>query len=958
MFAPLYIKTDYSLLTSMIKIDDLISYAKKNNIKALTITDDNLSGVFEFYQKCQANNIKPIIGLEILYNDNVIVLYAQNFAGYQALIQLKKDEINETSLNEVAENLICIIPFASYGLFKQLNKIFKNIYIGVSDNKEQELVDEGRVVYLKPVLYLEKAEKKYLRYLMAIKKGVTVADIPPIKGEFHLPVASEISDIDLENNQQIVESCNIVFPELSRQIPIFSETDSYELLKKLCKEGLRKKIGDVVPKQYIERLKHELQIIRDMAYADYFLIVQDFINYAKKNNILVGPGRGSAAGSLISYCLGITEVDPLKYQLYFERFLNPKRISLPDIDIDIEDNRREEIIHYCIEKYGHKRVAPIITFGTLGAKQVLRDVGRVLNIDLNVIDQLCKKINPQQSLLKNYQNQDVQSFINQKDLKDVYQIALQFSGLKRHHSIHAAGVIMSEKPLDEIIPLIKKENGYLAAYSMEYLEALGLLKIDFLGLKNLTIIQEILTEIKQNFSDIPLNDEKTIRLFQNGDTLGIFQFESPGMIKFLQNLKPTSFADIYAALALFRPGPMKSIDSFIKRKHQQEKINYFHPDLEPILKETYGIIVYQEQIMQIAHVLADYDMGQADILRKAMSKKDTALMAEEKVMFLEKATKKGYEKQLSEQIFSLIAKFAEYGFNKAHSVSYAMISYKMAYLKANYPYQFMSVVLNNALGSLVKTKELINECKKFNIMLNSPHINKSENYYKATKNSIQLPLSMIKNVSKQVSEIIIKERNKKQFTDVFDFMQRLDLHLVNQEVIESLIYVGAFDDLGFNRQTLINNLEKFINYGDLMVGESDETILKPEIKEYEEFSADQLLQHELEYLGIYLTEHPVTKYKLSASNVINLNKVSNYFDQHVEVIGMIQKFNEINTKKNEAMAFLVIVDEYDSLELILFPKVYEKQLYEKDMIIKASGKIEKRYDHWQLIVSKINILKK
>ncbi len=946
LFAPLYIKTDNSLLSSLIKIDDLIAYAKDNNLTALAITDDNLFGVYEFYTKCLKNNIKPIIGCEITIEEQKIALYAKNYQGYLELIQLNMlKEVNFDDLTN-CQNLICVVPFSANHLYDHLNKIFVDIYQGVGDLDEKKQLTGNNIVFFRPCLYLKKDDKKYLRYIIAIKKGITCDQTPIIKENYHLAFSEEIKDIDLENNQKIVESCQVEIKKPKRTIPQFSE-DSYEVLKNACREGLRLRIGDMVPKKYIERLKKELKIIKEMDYCDYFLIVQDFVLYAKKQNIIVGPGRGSAAGSLVAYCLAITEIDPLKYDLLFERFLNPARVSMPDIDIDFEDYRREEVINYCIEKYGSKKVAPIITFGTFGAKQAIRDVGRVLGIELKKIDGLCKMLDVNLSLKQNL-NSEVNEYIVKNNLKDVYKIATKLAGLKRHTSLHAAGIVMSDLELDQFIPLVWREEKYISAFPMEDLADLGLLKMDFLGLKNLTIIANIIKEIPDfDLNDIPFNDQKTLSLFQTGDTLGVFQFESPGMINFLRELKPASFADVYAAIALFRPGPMKNIPLFIKRKQGSEKITYYHPDLEPILKDAYGVIIYQEQIMQIAHKMGGYDLKEADILRKAMSKKQIKTMQAEEEKFVKRALAKGYDEQLVKKIFALIAKFAEYGFNKAHSVAYAQIAYQMAYLKAHYPTIFYPTVLNNVVGSQVKTKEYLLECQKRNLKLVAPHVNKSKLEYFGQDKEIFLPLSLIKKVNKQ---LLLEIKEKAPFKDIFDFMQKVNIF--DEESFLSLVYAGALDDLGFNRQTLVKNQEKLLNYSELIIAANDDN-LKPAIEHEPEFLRKDLLQKEYQYLGLYLTEHPVTKYKLKDNNHLDLKDIEQYFDQKVNLIGLIDKVNEIKTKQNDKMAFLTISDEFSQIEAVVFPQVYRQNQVISNQVFKFVGRVEKRHGKMQLNIEKI-----
>ena len=669
------------------------------------------------------------------------------------------------------------------------------------------------------------------------------------------------------------------------------------------------------------------------------LIVWDYVNFAKQNNILVGPGRGSAAGSLVSFCLGITTIDPIKYDLFFERFLNPERISMPDIDIDFEYTKRDEVINYCIKKYGIKKVAPIITFGTLGSKQVIRDVGKILNIDIKVIDKITKSLDSKLNLINNYPN--VKHYLTTDKLKMLYKIALKLEGLKRHTSVHAAGVVMSKYDLDEIIPLSYHDNLYTTGYSMEFLENLGLLKMDFLALKNLTLINNILEEINIKFNDIPLDDKDTYKLFNDVDTIGIFQFESQGMMNLLKKFKINSFDDIVAVIALFRPGPMSNIDSYIKRKNNLEKIDYIDDSLIPILKYTYGIIVYQEQIMQIANVMANYSYAEADILRKAMSKKQETVLLKEKDKFINQSILNGYDKNVAIKVYDLILKFASFGFNKAHSVSYAMISYKMAYLKVHYRNIFMRNLLSMAIGSEIKTKEYINMCK---IKILKPDINISDNDYIIKDNYIVYPLNNIKNIGNTTASIIISERNKGQFKDIFDFISRCNL---NKNVLDSLNKAGCFEKF-INQKTFDYNIDALLNYSEL--GSLLEDSLKPELINVKEYDKKQLLQREYEVFGTYLSEHPVTIVK-KKYNAINLDDIKNYYNKNITAVICIENVKKIKTKSDKDMYFITGSDETNILEFILFSSI------NCDIIIGSvyilNGRVEKRYDKYQVIINKI-----
>ena len=631
---------------------------------------------------------------------------------------------------------------------------------------------------------------------------------------------------------------------------------------------------------------------------------------------------------------------------------------MPDIDIDFEYRYRDAMVKYVISKYGIKNVAPIITFGTLGAKQAIRDVARTMSIELKMVDNLCKMIDSNLTLLENYnKNSKIKNYISiNEELKNLYKVATKIEGLKRHTSIHAAGVVMCDKPLDEIIPLDKSHNDfYVTGYSMEYLESLGLLKMDFLALKNLTLIKDTIDELNINFDDIPINDKKAINIFTKANTIGIFQFESEGMINFIKKLKPDNVEDIIASLALFRPGPMNNIDSYIKRKKGIEKIDYIHDDLYDILKDTYGIIIYQEQIMLIASRMASYTLGEADVLRRAMSKKKESILINEKEKFITRSIANGYDEKIATKVYELILKFASYGFNRAHSVSYAMISIKMAYLKANYSLVFMKNLLNMVIGNSIKTNEYIYECKKLNVELTKPDINISEDKYIQKNGKLFFPLNLIKNIGVGAVELILKERHKKQFDDIFDFINRCYGKIVNRQVIESLIYSGAFDSLNYNKRTLIYNLDVIINYGEIGSLLQDE--LKPIIEEKEEFKQEELMQYELDMFGFYITTHPITKYKIKY-NTLSINEIENEINKDVELVLLVNKVKENTTKKNEKMCFINAMDEVSNIDLVLFPKVYEKnQNINRLDVIHLFGRVEKRFDKVQIIVNKMEILK-
>lgn len=970
-YVPLYIKTDHSLLSSLIKVKDLILYALENHIQVLTITDSNMYGVMEFYNACKNNGIKPIIGLELEINHLKFVLYCKTYHGYQNLLKLEtirsEREISLLDLNQYHEDLICIIPFMSQSLEGDLKKIFQNLYMGYASMEERaQLPKNHPLLYFEPILYFNKKDHEYLKYLIGIRDGVTYENISLIEQDHSFITLDRIQKIpleDLKNNQKLIEQCNLEIETKKNLLPLYpcpNGIDSVVYLKQLCKEGLKRIFGETVSKKYIERLKYELNVIEEMGFCNYFLVVWDYVKYAKEHGILVGPGRGSAAGSLVAYLLNITTIDPLKYDLMFERFLNAMRITMPDIDIDFEYTKRDQVVKYCMEKYGIKKVAPIITFGTLGSKQAVRDVGRVMNIDLSFIDQVCKHLNSKLSLKENYQsNKKLQDLLEMnQELKKMYQIAVRLEGLKRHTSIHAAGIVMSNVDLDEVIPLHKTVDGYLTGYSMEYLEPLGLLKMDFLALRNLTLIADTLKEIKEpmTFDMIPVGDMKALSIFTTVNTMGIFQFESEGMKNFLRKFRPTTFEDIFAALALFRPGPMSNIDSYIKRKHGHEKIDYLHVDLKPILENTYGIIVYQEQIMAIAHVLAGYSLGEADILRRAMSKKKESVLLTEKDKFINRSIERGYTEEVATKVYDLILKFADYGFNRAHSVAYAMISYRMAYLKAHYPLYFMKHLLNMHIGS-PKTKEYIYECKLNHIDILKPDINYSGTEYLVEETGVRFPFSGIKNLGINAVSAIIEERKNGAFFDIYDFIKRCYGKSINKKTVQSLIDAGCFDSFGFNKRTLTENLDLILNYGELVKDLPEEYALKPELEVIKEYSTHELMEKELDVFGFYLSNHPVTEYRVKLNEPILLSEIELYFDKVITVVLYIDKKKEIATKNNDTMCFITGSDEITSIDVVLFPKAYQKYWnIEIGNVVKVTGKVEKRFDKYQLIVSTLEVL--
>ena len=947
---PLNIKTDNYLLHSMIKIKDLIQAAKAHNIKALTITDNNMYGCIEFYKECKKNGIKPIIGLEISIPEKII-LYAKNYDGYKNLIKLttlKSEGILDTNiLDKYSDNLVCIIPFESKIKYNELNKIYKDLFVSYKNDIEKEKIRLENKLFMHEILCIQKEDEKYLKYLKAIKEGKNYLEINDDFTGFSL--------FPLNNNDTSVidELCDVRIEFHNDLLPVFTNDDSYDLLKQSCIKGMKRIFGSQAPRVYAERLKEELNVIRNLGFCDYFLIVKDYIEYAKENNILVGPGRGSAAGSLVAYTLNITTIDPLKYDLLFERFLNKDRVTMPDIDVDFEDTRREEVIRYCIQKYGLKKVALIITFGTLAAKQVIRDVSKVLDISPSKVDILSKMLDSKKNLKANYTTH-VKSFLDvNPELRKAYKIALKFEGMKKHTSLHAAGVVMSKYDLDECLPLDRNNDFYVSEYDKDYLEEIGLLKMDFLGLKNLTLIANILDEIDGlTFDTIPEDDRQAIEVFNKANTIGIFQFESPGMINFLKKLRPDSFDDLVAALALFRPGPMKNIDLYIKRKRGVLQVDYFHDSLKDILKPTYGIIVYQEQIMKIASTMAGYSFAEADLLRRAMSKKKEDILVKERDKFISGSIKKGYDSSVATKVYDLIFKFADYGFNKSHSVAYAMISYRMAYLKAHYPAIFMKNLLSHAINSEAKTKEYIYECAKYNVKVKGPDINVSTDNYEVVDGNVIYPLNNIKDVGINATKVILDERKKGKFKDIFDFISRCYKDAVTIKTIQNLILAGAFDCFNISRKTLIDNIEVITNYGEIG-SYLDDDVFKPQLEDNGEYKKEDLMRYELELFGFYLTNHPIIEYKRKF-NHIELNNIDKYFDRQIETVVFIDRIREVETKNKEKMMFISGSDELSKIDIVVFPKVYKQIKHlENNDIIRIKGKVEKRFDEYQIIASQI-----
>ena len=913
-YGSLNLKSDYSLLKSLIKINDLIDYAKINNINVLSLCDDNLCGSLEFYNACKLNNIKCIIGLEYIYENEKIYLFCKNYNGFKNLLLISRYGLKDY------EDIILIGN----------KKIFNFEFYNIND------------LYFKEIKSLDKNNESALKYLEAISLNQSINNIKNISD-----VSFEI--IKDENVEKIINSINLDL-EHKEEILKYSDCDSYKLLKEKILEGTKKKFGSTIPKKYLDRIKYELDIINKMGFCDYFLIVYDYVKYAKDNGILVGPGRGSAAGSLISYVLDITEVDPLKYDLLFERFLNIERVTMPDIDIDFEFDRREEVINYCKNKYGNDRVANIIAFGTLKSRAVIRDLGRVMNIDVN---NLSKAINPNISLKDNYEN--VKKYLSTYDLKKLYKLGLLLEGLKRNITMHAAGIVMSNNDLANSVPLIYNGSDYISGYTPEYLEQIGLLKMDFLGLKNLSILRDSIERVKKidhdfDIYNIPLNDRATLDLFKNGNTLGIFQFESSGMINFLKRLDVNSFDDIVVANALFRPGPANNIDLYINYKSGKLKPNYYDDRLKSILEPTYGVMIYQEQIMLISNVMAGYSLGDADILRRAMSKKKESVMEKSYETFVSGSLKNGYSLDIIKKVYDDIKKFAQYGFNKSHSVSYALLAYRMAYIKAHYKECFYVSLLSYFNGD-EKINDYIYEARLNGVNINRPDINISSNVYECFNNKVYLPFTSIKGVGSGFVNNLIEERKKGLFLNIFDFVKRVK---VNKNILESLISCGVFDSFEYNRRTLLSNLDLICNYAELgdLVDESSF-----ELSNYEEFSRKEMMILEKDYLGISFGNDLINEYSIKYERFVSLSDIHKYFDKDVDIVVMVNRIKKTKTKNNDYMAFMDGTDNINKISIVLFKETVDLiNSIENNDIVHIFGHVEKRFNNYQVVVKNIEKL--
>lgn len=962
-----------------------------------------------------------------------LVVLAKNKQGYQNLIQLVtnawlegfyyKPRIDKELLKKHAEGLIglsaCLageIPRAvltSDGLQKaeklalEYQEIFGsgNFYLEIEHHPglaEQEIVNQTLIKISKKysiplvathdVHYLNPEDAEAQDILMAVNTGAKSDDPERLTmktDNFSLQPPEQMMEWfkntpeAISNTQVISDACNLEIQLGKIQLPHFEVPDNQtadEYLKKLCYQGLNKRYGTNFGQKILDRLEYELEIIKNTGFASYFLIVQDFVNWAKFNGIIVGPGRGSAAGSLVSYLLNITDIDPLKYNLLFERFLNPERVSMPDIDLDFADTRRDEVIEYVRQKYGQNRVAQIITFGTMAARAAIRDVGRAMDYAYNLCDQVAKTV-PFGLPLGRALHESMelhQLYDSDETIKKLIDTAMKLEGVARHASTHACGVVITKDDLNKIIPLQRptQDNQIIVTqYEMHAIEDLGLLKMDFLGLKNLTIIENAINIVKRtknieiDLAKIPLDDKKTFDLFREAKTTGVFQLESDGMKHYLKELKPTEFEDIIAMVALYRPGPIELIPDFIARKNGRKEIEYLHQSLKPILKNTYGVCVYQEQLLQIVRSLAGFSLAEADILRKAVGKKIKKLLDEQEEKFMNGTLANGIDKIVAEKIWEFIKPFANYAFNRSHATCYAMIGYQTAFLKAHFPTEFMAALMSSEQNDVERIAFLINECQSIKIKILPPDINHSlANFTVTDDHEIRFGLSAIKNVGNNIVAAIVQERkNNGPFLSISNFVERVQNKDLNKKSLEALIKCGAMDSLG-ERNQLLYNLENILNYsreiqkskknGQTSLFDLGGTLLvsaKIKFNETEKATEREKLGWEKELLGLYISEHPAKKYqacleklaipcaKLTALTSDN-NKQTYSSGQQVKVGGVISKIQKIITRNGKPMLFIQLEDTTGRIEILVFPNTLEKTatLWQEDKIVIINGTVTDR----------------
>ena len=1039
-FTHLHTHSHYSLLDGLAKIDDLVARTKELGMNSLAITDHgNLYGAIEFYKKAKAGGIKPIIGIEAYMMPEQssagqtekyyhLILLCQNNAGWKNLLKLVthanlegfyyKPRINKDYLRQHSEGLIALSGCISgeIGRLILANKLqeaervaldYQNIFgsgkffleIGHHPGIRETIKVRDAVVKISKktgiplvathdIHYLKPEDAQYHDILLAVQTGNTLNDpdrlslkdddfcmrSPPEMAEFFKDLPEAIA-----NTQTIADQCNLEIELHKIHLPKFDAPDnasSIAYLKMLIDERVGKRYATITP-TISDRIKYELGVIEKMGFADYFLIVQDLINWAKDRGIVVGPGRGSAAGSIVSYILGITDIDPIKFDLLFERFLNPDRIQMPDIDIDITDKRREEVMGYLRERYGENRVAHIITFGTMAARAAIRDVGRALGISYGFCDQLAKMVPFNQGLEEALKNTDLAGlYQTNADAKRILDAARHMEGVARHASVHACGIVISESPLTEYLPLQKApqdENTIVSQFEMHSVEDLGLLKMDLLGLKNLTTIEETVRLIndtndnKIDINNLPAKDEKTFKLLQLGDTTGVFQLESSGMRRYLKELKPTELEDIIAMISLYRPGPMELIPEYVARKFGRKKVEYLHPKLEPIFKNTYGIMIYQEQLMSAARMLANFTLSEADVLRKAVGKKIRKLLLEQKEKLIRGCIANNVPKEIAEQFWALVEPFDRYGFNRSHAACYATIAYQTAYLKAHYPVEFMSSLLNAEADDTDRLSFLMSECQRVGIKVLPPDINKSSANFIADNGNIRFGLTGVKNVGENIIAAIIDERQKSgPFENLVSLLNRVKHKDLNKKSLESLAKCGALDSFGIERNHILSNMDDIIKFSQALKKSHDSSQMglfgssvssqSLRLKSAAPASSKEKLTWEKELLGLYVSDHPLNAYrtKMQELNVKPIKELIGLHNGWVNIGGIISKVQKIITKAGKPMVFAKVEDFSDNIEVVVFSDTLSQNtdVWQENKVVLVSGKISPRDGEAKLICDK------
>lgn len=1021
----LNVKSGYSFLASTLSVSQVIQCALDDRQAAVALTDVNgLFGVPEFLKECQGHAIKPIIGMEVLVQEQngknyPFILLAKNYEGYQNLTRLTKVisknqqnfAIPFEALPTLEDNVFVIVPsvrsiFMDLWLSNQFQAIqefivkykqsFSSVYFGMEFYGETIQADlirflrdqpllEGLRVALQSVRYPQLQDQKVYHILQSISQGTTLEQFQPtLIGDesFH-----RSEDFYLENevrlNEWISSQCNVDFPPSTLRLIEFplptGVTSRDDYLKALAWKGLEKRLGQKPTLEYGKRLTHELDVIIQMGFSNYFLVVYDYVKYAKTHGILVGPGRGSAAGSLVAYVLGITNVDPLPHGLLFERFLNIERITMPDIDIDFPDHQRNELIQYLRNKYTNEHFSHVIAFSTFGAKSALRDVGKVLSLNLNEVDFLVKRFPKNVTTLAEGLAQST-AFKDVLESREIYtkilEIAQRIEGLPRQTTLHAAGVVLSQLPLSEFVPVYEQEPGVIATqFSMDYLENFGLLKMDILGLRNLTIIDECLSTIKESANqtvvlpEIPLEDPKIYEMIKKGYAAGVFQLETAGMIKAIQTVQPTQFNDIVAILALFRPGPMDFIPEYARKKAGLQEVEFWHESLAPILAPTYGIIIYQEQILQILQVMAGFSLGKADIARRAISKKEEAKLRSIEVDFVNGSMARGYSESVAKNVFALILRFASYGFNKAHSVAYAVITAQMAWLKVHYPAAFFISVLNatTLLSGDNKLSQYREEFEYFNLKLLPPSVNFSQANFQIENKAIRYPLGTIKGINNQLVEAIILERNQHgAYEGFFEFVSRLGSHRLNDKQLMTLIDVGAFDEFKLNRATLRQSISSAMMFQHVESQNRHQDVEHPLIKRepprFDYAPEDPIVSLEKEYdlLGMFLSGFPLIHRRqgLLKKGFITVFQAEKQAGKGslVRLVLYTSEVRFMKTKKGETMAILNGMDESGSLTLFVFSDVLQgsESILKKGVFIEIEGIVDFRQGKYSMVAKKIN----